>query len=142
VGPESIESLLSPHANHPDAAPSDTTLEFVLIHYPDRPKFFYYFDPVERKYFGRYRVGALPAEAFQMVHPAERKATLKDIMEASFRTLGSMPTIPQITKLKMTTPPDAYLQTLKLMRPPESIPDDLLGLPAEEPSLKKPPDKK
>lgn len=77
-----------------------------------------------------------------MVHPAERKATLKDIMEASFRTLGSMPTIPQITKLKMTTPPDAYLQTLKLMRPPESIPDDLLGLPAEEPSLKKPPDKK
>lgn len=122
--------------------PNEAILEFVLVHYPDRPKFFYYYDPVEKKYFGRYRTGATPTDCFHVLGFADRKPSLKDIKDSAFRSTGGMPIMKYVLQPKSGVSVDAALQNLKLLRPPESIPDELLGLPPEEPALKKMPEKK
>jgi hypothetical protein len=124
-------------------APNETAFEFVMVHYPDRPKFFYYYDPVDKKYFGRYRLGAPPTESFQVLQFNDRKASLSDIKDSAYRNTSGMPPFSLIVRPKQGTTLDATLQNLKLLRPPETVPDALLGLPPEEPPvLKKAPEKK
>jgi len=119
------------------AAPSATTLEFVLVHYPERPKFFYFYDPVEKKYLGRYRVGAGPGDCFSLLEFEERRTNLKDIPESAYQNPGSMPMMPAVIYARPGTSIDPNLQNLTLLRPPEGVPDGLLGLPPEEKGLKK-----
>ena len=118
--------------------PNDLCLEFILVHYPDRPKFFYFYDPVDKKYFGRYLLGARPENCFNLLNVNDRQTNLKDIPESAFRHTAGMPTVTQVLRPRTGTVIDGVaLQNLKLQRPPESIPDELLGLPPEEPTLKK-----
>jgi hypothetical protein len=117
--------------------PNEATLEFVLVHHPERPKAFYYYDPVDKKFFGRYNIGAKPEQCFNLIPWSSRKGSLKDISDASAPFAGPMPDFKHIIRPRPGTTLDPALQNLKLMRPPESIPDLLLGLPAEEPTLKK-----
>jgi hypothetical protein len=117
--------------------PSESALEFILVYHPERPRYFYYYDPVERKFFGRYSVGIKPEQCFSLLSPNLRKASLKDVADLGYGVAGPMPTIPQIIRPRPGTTIDAMLQNTKLMRPPESLPNEQLGLPAEEPTLKK-----
>jgi hypothetical protein len=118
--------------NIQNTPPHDRSLEFILVHYPERPKFFFYYDPVEKSYFGRYRLGAGAADSFSLLGFADRKANLKDIPESAYRSTGAMPAVPQVIRARPGTTVDAALRNLRLLRPPESMPDELLGLPPEE----------
>jgi hypothetical protein len=117
-------------------APSTAAIEFILVHYPERSKLFYFYDPVERKYFGRYRIGAGSTDCFNLLGFVDRKANLKDIPDSAYRSTGGMPQVGQVIRARPGTTVDAALEKLKLLRPPESVPDQLLGLPPEEPALK------
>ncbi len=52
--PSPSQVLLS-HVVHQDAAPQRSGLEFILVHHADRPKFFYFYDPVEKNAHVRVR---------------------------------------------------------------------------------------
>src|SRR5262249_46291804 len=95
-------------------APNDLTFEFVLVHYPDRPKFLYYYDPVEKKYVGRYRPGARQEDCFHLVSPNYRKSNLADIPESSFRSIGGMPVLHQVIQTKPNVTDAPVVKTLKL----------------------------
>ena len=118
-------------------APNEALVEFIAVHYPDRPKYFYYFDAVEKKYVGRYRVGAGPTECFNLIAFGDRKAHLKDIPESAFENATAMPMVPSLIYTRPGTTIEPYLQNLTLLRPPDAVPDQLLGLPPEEKGLKK-----
>lgn len=113
-------------------APNESTIEFIMVHQPDRPKHYYFFDPVDKKYFGRYMLGAKTEQCFALLSVSDRKINLKDIPDSAYRTIAAMPTMPQIIRPRPGTTVDPSLQNVKLMRPPEVIPDQLLGLPPEE----------
>ncbi|HZZ80691.1 MAG TPA: hypothetical protein VFE62_19470 [Gemmataceae bacterium] len=117
--------------------PNEAVLEFVLVYHPDRPKYFYYYDPVDKKFLGRYTIGAKPEQCFSLLSWNSRKASLKEIGDPGMALAGPMPDFKHIIRPRPGTKLEPALQNLKLMRPPESIPDWLLGLPAEEPTLKK-----
>jgi hypothetical protein len=119
------------------SAPNETALEFILVHYPERAKLFYFYDPVDKKYFGRYRLASSATNCFDLIPFADRKSNLKDIPEPAFRSVAGMPALPQVIRGRPGTTVDPALQNLKLLRPPESIPDDLMGLPPEESLQKK-----
>lgn len=122
-------------------APSEATLEFILVHQPDRPKYFYYFDPVDKKYLGRFIIGAKPEQCFNLLPFADRRTNIKEIPESAYRAIGTMPTFPQVIRPRPGTMVEPSLQNVRLSRPPEAIPDELLGLPPEELSLRKPGEK-
>jgi len=114
-------------------APNDKTHEFIVVYYPERPKYFYYFEPVAKAYVGRYVLGSKGENCFSLLNPADRKANLKSIPENAFRGPGTMPTLPQLVNMKSPSiiEPGPW-QTLRLNRPPESVPNELLGLPPDE----------
>jgi hypothetical protein len=119
-------------------APNDISFEFVIVYYPERPKYFYFFDPAEKKYIGQYQLGARPEKCFSLLNPNERKASLRDVSTALFRNPGPMPSLQQTFRPSGAIIGDSNaLKDIKLQRPPESIPDDLLGLPPEEALEKK-----
>jgi hypothetical protein len=101
---------------------------FVLIHYPDRPHYFYFFDPATKQYIGRYRPGAKDADCFALVRPGERKRTLAETPEAAFQRWGPMPRAGVITG---RTNDGNVLSTLQLQRPPDPLPGH--DLPPDEP---------
>jgi hypothetical protein len=122
------------HMHVTNVSGSDSVFEVVLVHYPERPKHFYYYDPAAKVYVGRYVVGAKSDACFSLLGPSDRKAELKSIREAAFRSAGPMPSLAKLIlpKTPAFTSAVAAVQNVALTRPPEGIPDALLGLPAEE----------
>ena len=92
---------------------------FALIHYPDRPHYFYFFDPATKHYFGRYRPAAKDDECFALVRPKERRRTLAETPEAAFQRWGPMPRVGVITG---KTGDGNILSTVQLQRPPDPLP--------------------
>lgn len=61
------------------------------IHYPSRPRYVYYYNPVQRTYWGRYD---LEAKGYSMLDEKDRKGKLEEIPESAFPKPGEMPVIP------------------------------------------------
>lgn len=120
-------------------APTERSFEFVLVHYPDRPKMFYFFDPVEKTYLGRFKLRSSTEKCFELLSASDRNASLNEIKETAYRPIGGMPSLAHFITPKSGVLAAELngLRNVKILRPPESVPDELLGLPAEEGSPKK-----
>jgi hypothetical protein len=104
-----------------------------VIHYPDRPNYFYFYDPAQKKYVGRYRRGAKDQDCFAMLAPNFRKATLGEVAEKSFSKWGPMPAIAQLTAPAVASsaaPMPALGTPPQLVRPPDTLPGH--DLPPDE----------
>jgi hypothetical protein len=99
-----------------------------VIYYPERPSVFYFYDPIQKKYVGRYRRGAKETECFALIVPKDRRATLGEIPEKSYMKWSAMPSYSQLTAPPNVAPgPPAQPQ---LIRPPDALPGH--DLPADE----------
>lgn len=89
------------------------------VHYPSRPRYVYYYNPVRRQYWGRYD---LKEKGYSMLEEKDRKENLDDIPESAFPEPGKMPVIPESSDGERITPID-----------PNTLPkaDDSKDLPNE-----------
>jgi len=64
-----------------------------VIYYPSRPRYYYYYNPYTRKYWGRYdRV----AKGYSRLRPGDQSGRLADLEEANvFPSPGKMPEVPE-----------------------------------------------
>ncbi|SMP76512.1 hypothetical protein SAMN06265222_12160 [Neorhodopirellula lusitana] len=72
------------------------------IHYPSRPRYVYYYNPVRRTYWGRYD---LQEAGYSMLKKEDRKENLDDIPESAFPKPAPMPEIPESTDGVRMKPP-------------------------------------
>lgn len=62
------------------------------VHYPSRPRYVYYYNPVRRVYWGRYD---LKENGYSMLKKEDQKQDLEAIPESAFPKPGEMPAIPE-----------------------------------------------
>jgi len=62
------------------------------VHYPSRPRYVYYYNPVRRTYWGRYD---LQDAGYSMLKEEDRKGDLDAIPESAFPKPSEMPPIPE-----------------------------------------------
>ena len=72
------------------------------IHYPSRPRYVYYYNPVRRTYWGRYD---LQEAGYSMLKKEDRKENLDDIPESAFPKPAPMPEIPESSDGVQMDPP-------------------------------------
>ncbi len=101
-----------------------TVQELRVIHYPDRPHYFYYYDPQQKKYVGRYRPDASDNDCFALLSPKARKRSLAEIPEQAYGRWGPMPTLAALSGASTAFSP-------QLQRPPAGLPGH--DLPPDEP---------
>src|SRR5262249_30566615 len=86
------------------------------IYYPAQPKYVYYYNPVSKKYWGRFDVDAA---GYSLLEEKDRAALLADVPESAFPKPGPMPAIPGSKDgPAMDRPP----KELPEYRPPSSKP--------------------
>lgn len=74
-------------------AVSYTTYSYhYCVHYPSRPQYVYYYNPVKQVYWGRYDV---EKKGYSLLKPEDRKKNLEDIPEKAFPEPGKMPPVPE-----------------------------------------------
>lgn len=92
----------SRYSYHPVITTTTTYHHHYAIHYPSRPRYVYYYNPVRRVYWGRYD---LQESGYSMLKPEDRKEDLDSIPEAAFPKPSEMPPIPESTDgVKMEKP--------------------------------------
>jgi len=64
-----------------------------VVSYPAQPRYYYYYNPVSRQYWGRYD---LEEKGYSMLDEKDRKEELKDIPEKAFPKPAKMPAIPEV----------------------------------------------
>lgn len=75
-----------------------------VIHYPAQPRYYYYYNPVKRHYWGRFDT---QEKGYSLLAEADRKEKLEDIKESAFPKPAAMPNVPDTEdKLAIDTPPD------------------------------------
>ncbi|MDA7979098.1 MAG: hypothetical protein MPJ50_10065 [Pirellulales bacterium] len=77
-----------PYASYP------TYKYHYCIYYPSRPRYVYYYNPVRRRYWGRYDI---EAKGYSLLAEKDQAEKLSDISEDAFPTPGDMPAIPEST---------------------------------------------
>jgi hypothetical protein len=89
------------------------------IHYPSRPRYIYYYNPVRKVYWGRYD---LEDKGYSMLEEKDRKGDLDSIPESAFPKPGEMPVIPESEDGVQIERPSA--DDLPSGTPPEDAPGD------------------
>jgi hypothetical protein len=85
-----------------------------VVHYSNRPRYLYYYNPVKRYYWGRYDV---EAKGYSLLAEPDRKQCLDEIKEAAFPKPGAMPNLPGTTDgVAMDVPPNDLPETKKRSR--------------------------
>jgi hypothetical protein len=73
------------------------------VHYPATPRYVYYYNPVSRRYWGRFDT---EAKGYSRLEEKDQKENIKDIPESAFPKPGEMPAIPDSKdNVKMEAPP-------------------------------------
>ncbi|TVP97637.1 MAG: hypothetical protein EA381_14520, partial [Planctomycetaceae bacterium] len=67
----------------------------VVVCYPSRPRYFYYYNPYRRTYWGRFDTEGAPGQQYSILAPEDRRENLADIPESAFPPPGPMPVIPE-----------------------------------------------
>jgi hypothetical protein len=93
-----------------------------VIYYPSRPRYFYYYNPRSRKYWGRYDREAKGNDCYSILAEKDRSAELKEIEESAFPKPAAMPVIP------------GAKDGVRMEQPPKDLPDDEKGLPKDVPN--------
>jgi hypothetical protein len=90
-----------------------TTYEYhYCIYYPSQPDYVYYYNPSNKVYWGRYKLGSKGKKRYSILAEKDRKKDLKDIPESAFPAPAAMPVIPG-SEDKVAIDP-----------PPENVPKD------------------
>lgn len=98
--------------------PTYTTYSYhYCIYYPSRPRYVYYYNPVQSVYWGRYD---LEKKGYSMLAKKDRKKKLDDIPEKAFPDPGKMPPIPESEDGERIKPIDP--KTLPKTEAPEELP--------------------
>jgi hypothetical protein len=72
---------------------SATTYSYhYVVHYPTQPQYYYYYNPVQSYYWGRYD---LKAKGYSLLAEKDRHGNLEKIPETAFPKPGTMPNIPE-----------------------------------------------
>lgn len=80
-----------------------------VVHFPSKPKYYYYYNPVKKQYWGRCPSQYSGEESYSMLKEEDRQAKVDDIPEAAFPKPGKMPPIPDSDPkegAKVDLPPD------------------------------------
>lgn len=86
-------------------ARSTTYSYHYVIRYTSQPRYYYYYNPYTRQYWGRYDV---EAKGYSLLAEADRKEKLADIPESAFPKPGAMPVVAGTDdNLEMAVPPAA-----------------------------------
>jgi len=88
-----------------------------VIYYPRRPRYVYYYNPVVRRYWGRYD---MQEKGYSLLAKKDRKEKLDDIPESAFPKPGKMPPIPESEDKVLMKPIDP--KTLPQTKTPEALP--------------------
>jgi hypothetical protein len=64
------------------------------IYYPNRPRYIYYYNPVNRVYWGRFDLEGKGEDRYSILAKEDRKSSLESIAESAFPKLAQMPFIP------------------------------------------------
>ncbi len=64
------------------------------VHYPSRPRYVYYYNPHQRRYWGRFDLEGQDGAHYSILAEKDRKEKLSDIPEESFPAPAAMPVIP------------------------------------------------
>jgi hypothetical protein len=82
-----------------------------VISYPTQPRYFYFYNPVKKHYWGRYDI---EAKGYSILAENDRKEKLEDIKECAFPKPGKMPNMPESKeKIEMDVPPNDLPATEK-----------------------------
>ncbi len=65
------------------------------IHYPSRPRYVYYYNPYQRKYWGRFDLEGKDGAQYSLLKDEDRKENLEDIPEDAFPAPSKMPQVPE-----------------------------------------------
>ena len=78
-----------------------------VIRYRSQPRYYYYYNPVRRTYWGRYEFDANgKALGYSLLKPEDRKTSLAEIPESAFPKPAKMPQIPDSDDgVQMIPPP-------------------------------------
>ena len=78
-----------------------------VIRYVSRPRYYYYYNPVRRTYWGRYEFDANGKPlGYSLLKPEDRKSTLAEIPESAFPKPTQMPEVPESKDgVQMIPPP-------------------------------------
>lgn len=80
-----------------------------VIYQPAQPRYYYYYNPYRKTYWGRCPVDHGGKEAYSHLAPEHQKGDLKDIPETAFPAPGALPPIPEsdaTANVKLDLPPD------------------------------------
>ncbi len=66
-----------------------------VVYTPKKPKHLYYYNPYEKKYWGRCSINHGGKPRYSHLKPEHRGANLVEIPEANFPEFGSLPPIPE-----------------------------------------------
>ena len=78
-----------------------------VVYFPQRPKYYYFYNPYKKVFWGRCPVDTAGEGAYSMLAEADRKADIKDIPESAFPKPAAMPALPESTDdEKLDLPPD------------------------------------
>ena len=76
-----------------------------VIHHPQRPSHYYFYNPVKRAYWGRCPVESSGQPQYSLLAEKDRKANLDEIGESAFPKPGPMPQVPDAEGLTLDLPP-------------------------------------
>jgi hypothetical protein len=92
------------HSFRPRATVAVYSHHYVIYH-PNRPRYFYYYNPVQRRYWGRCEIGQAGEGRYSLLAECDRRENLADIPESAFPPPGPMPFIPGADELRLEFPP-------------------------------------
>lgn len=78
--------------------PITTVVEYryhYCVYYPSQPRYFYFYNPVRRVYWGRFDTEGKKGEEYSLLEEKDRKGRLADINESAFPKPSAMPAIPE-----------------------------------------------
>lgn len=91
-----------------------------VICYPSQPRYRYYYNPVRRRYWGRFEVDKSGKPiGYSMLKPKDQKSSLEDIPESAFPKPSKMPPIPESKDGKLMAPPPKFDADKAKNTPPE-----------------------
>lgn len=76
-----------------------------VIYYPSTPRYYYYYNPYNGNYWGRFDTQGKPGEQYSLLAEKDRKDTLSAIPEAAFPKPAAMPNIPEAKENVAIEPP-------------------------------------
>ncbi|MFG0287253.1 MAG: hypothetical protein ACF8CQ_03715 [Rhodopirellula sp. JB044] len=94
----------SRYTYHPVVSTVTTRYHYhYAVHYPSRPRYVYYYNPVRRVYWGRYDI---QEGGYSMLKQEDRKEKLEEIPESAFPKPAEMPPIPESSDGEKMAKPD------------------------------------